>query len=702
MRQFKISRLKEASFILTLLMHSIVSAGCPDFSIDSGFGADGPYRMVADSFPSPKVRNEFIYTFLPAKDGASPLVILCQRYDNFGPSEYRSLIHNMVSRGYAVIFSPFRRMAFTREQIVNYTMLLDDFELAIKRHQSSFDTTRLGIVGHGFGGGAAPALMKQCVTAKKWGSNGAFMFIMGPWYTFGIDDRGLNNFPPDVKMAVQIYSDDDLNDPRIAAELYQDIAIPDSAKVFLVLSGDHRGKCTLNAHNGFPLDESVDWKKNPAARFGISRILDALAAYAFTGDPAAKAIALGHGAHRCPMGFWPDGMPVREMAAVDSPMLYLPQRYVYVNSWYSIRNPRIDVTPFRKARKLREGHFRQSVRLISSLAGKEIEHAVKAPADSGAMVNPIDSGFGADGRYPFSVDSFANPTSPKDPVWVIMPQRKSPAPLVIFLHGYSGRSPQLYQPFITHLASRGLAIVFPTYPLLPQPDAPKSILDKYHLLYSGTDAAIKQFAGRIDTTRIAIFGHSFGAGAAPAFAYRYLVRRSFGKNGSCLFLAAPWYSFDITPDQMARIPSGTRLCIQVYDDDHVNDHAMAIDLFRHLPCATNEYITLFSDTCEGIFMPANHFVPYGMDHIDGQENSLDFYGLMRPFDAMVAYTLEGDSAAKTIAFGQGSPAQTFMGICDSGRPIRPSLVSADPRPTHPELDYVEAWDKRLNPRRAIK
>jgi len=101
-------------------------------------------------------------------------------------------------------------------------------------------------------------------------------------------------------------------------------------------------------------------------------------------------------------------------------------------------------------------------------------------------------------------------------------------------------------------------------------------------------------------------------------------------------------------------------------------------------------------------MPANHFVPYGMDHIDGQENSLDFYGLMRPFDAMVAYTLEGDSAAKTIAFGQGSPAQTFMGICDSGRPIRPSLVSADPRPTHPELDYVEAWDKRLNPRRAIK
>jgi dienelactone hydrolase len=613
-------------------------------------------------------------------------------------------MRHLAGRGCAVVCAPLRRLSFTRKQIVNYVAMIDGYEACVRRYAGRIDTARIGIVGHGFGGGMAPAIMRQLIRNKRWGAAGAFMFIMAPWYTFGIDARGLQDFPKTVSLVAEIFDNDDVNDPRIAADLYENIAIPNINKSFLIVHGDSRGDCRLRADSDVPIHDEEKTGPDALDYYAVYRIADALAAAVFEHSAPGREIAIGNGKPRLVFaGAWPDGVPVREITAVDSPSLYLPRKFAYVNSWRSMRNPRIDATPLRMARKLFFWHFLQSARLYAGLAPKSLDRDAERDADSDydAMPNPIDSGFGAQSASKVLEDSLLLPTTRQQVYW-FLPDTPAQSPVVLFLHGYSGRDPQSYQPFINHIVSRGNSVIFPTYPLMPPPSKTSEILDKYRCLYEGIDSALSHCSGHIDTTRAGIFGHSFGGGAAPAVAYRYFVNRGFGRNGIGMFIAAPWFSFDITPEQMARLPKSGDMIIEVYDDDHVNDHAMAVDLYRSIPARRRQYVTLFSDSCDGYDMPADHFVPYGESHIDGRENMLDYYGVWRLFDALLATVFRHDSAGGAVAFGNGRAGQTFMGDCSGDHPVHPLSISNDPHPDHPEIEYVEMWDKPANPRRNVK
>ncbi|MBN1576466.1 MAG: hypothetical protein JW913_07940 [Chitinispirillaceae bacterium] len=86
--------------------------------------------------------------------------------------------------------------------------------------------------------------------------------------------------------------------------------------------------------------------------YGIFRHFDALAAYTFTGDTAAKTIALGIGSkEQCFMGEWPDGTPVTPLAVSEKPQAIHPSLQ-YMFSWNNRLNPRRGAlqTPFKKRR----------------------------------------------------------------------------------------------------------------------------------------------------------------------------------------------------------------------------------------------------------------------------------------------------------------------------------------------------------------
>jgi uncharacterized protein (TIGR03437 family) len=122
------------------------------------------------------------------------------------------------------------------------------------------------------------------------------------------------NFPQHAKVIVQVYEQDGVCDHRIGKEIFERINLPASEKDFVMLLREERLGYKLEADHGTPSGSGQDAHDF----YGVYRLLDALADYAFTGREEAKRIALGGGsAEQRFMGLWPDGRPVRELFAGD-------------------------------------------------------------------------------------------------------------------------------------------------------------------------------------------------------------------------------------------------------------------------------------------------------------------------------------------------------------------------------------------------
>jgi hypothetical protein len=72
------------------------------------------------------------------------------------------------------------------------------------RSFKSIDTSRVMIIGHGFGAGAVPSLMKG-LREKGWGNRGAVMYLMSPWYLYSINEREMSSYPDSVSMIVEVF-----------------------------------------------------------------------------------------------------------------------------------------------------------------------------------------------------------------------------------------------------------------------------------------------------------------------------------------------------------------------------------------------------------------------------------------------------------------------------------------------------------------
>ena len=143
------------------------------------------------------------------------------------------------------------------------------------------------------------------------------------------------------------------------------------------------------------------------------------------------------------------------------------------------------------------------------------------------------------------------------------------------------------------------------------------------------------------------------------------------------------------------------MIVEVFDDDRMNDHQMAVDLFDaiSIPDSNKDFLTLYSDSLEGYVMSANHYVPYGVYEPNGEENFLDFHGIFKILDALEDCSWFASAAGRKVALGHGTPEQRYMGEWGNGRLLRPLEVTDSPRAVHPQLQYTWAWDNKVNPRR---
>ncbi|MBA4387394.1 MAG: hypothetical protein C0404_05395 [Verrucomicrobia bacterium] len=242
-------------------------------------------------------------------------------------------MEHVASRGNVAVFSPYNKDGATLAQ--QYDVLFEGFLSAATSYPDLIDTNRVGFFGWSEGGGATPEMARRGIAEHGWGSQGVFLLPMAPWYALQIKQKDLTNDFKNAKLLMMVFSDDSINDHRMAIDIFNNMDMPLSEKDFMVIHPCATTSYTYQTEHNVPSDNPFD----AYDYYAIYRHLDALADYAFTGNLEAKMVALGNGSTQQTFMGTCDGIPLTPVTVTDTPIPVYPETS-YVFKWSSVVNPR--------------------------------------------------------------------------------------------------------------------------------------------------------------------------------------------------------------------------------------------------------------------------------------------------------------------------------------------------------------------------
>lgn len=308
-------------------LSSRATTSCEDLvaPIRDGYGADGPFKMEHVTAGNPGGTPPTV--FLPT--GAElprPVVFLLHGYGpNYWPA-YQELIVHLVSRGFIVVFGTYPTQGGGSVEN-RYEALWNSFLAAVHAYRGRMDLTRVGFVGHSFGGGATPALVRKGLIGQGWGKKGAFAFILAPWYAYDVSNADLSQYPPGLLQVLETYDKDTINDHRMAIDLYQRSRVAGGQYFFLARSVTIQG-CELTADHRTPaINPSLRLKQ-----YAVFRPLDALIEASFEGSHTAREALVAMGRPAIATGYQP-------LLLLSTPAPDAPESH-YTFKWNAWLNPR--------------------------------------------------------------------------------------------------------------------------------------------------------------------------------------------------------------------------------------------------------------------------------------------------------------------------------------------------------------------------
>lgn len=274
-------------------------------------------------------------------------------------------------------------------------------------------------------------------------------------------------------------------------------------------------------------------------------------------------------------------------------------------------------------------------------------------------------------------------------------------PTVYFISGW-GRPAASYEKIFHFIASQGYSVVS------IYNKNPGNVVDSYqNALNMMVATAQTHYPTWVDTSKIGLMGHSYGAGATvwlgkQVFGDAY----NWGQNGRFIFMSAPWYSLLVTEADLTNYPANVKMLIEVSNDDvrtdqytwNTDERAIrAVFELINIPNSEKDFIRVYSDpatyqydsdndgTTETYSYEADHYVSYsGTTNAAGYQpwDALDVYAINRLSHALMDYVFEENPAAKNVALGNGSAAQIDMGnLTDLGETDTPII-------TRPESEFA--------------
>lgn len=302
----------------------------------TGYGSDGNYTVAKITFPSPLYSGKNVEIFYPQGiTSPRPTIFYSHPYGGEESAYNIGLYQFIAKKGYVVIFAPYPTTGVTVDE--RYNTLWQSFKKAVTDYPNIINTTKVGFMGHSFGGGASFALAHKAFIDEGWGENGRFIFAMAQWYSYQITQAELQSFPTNTKLITQVYDDDVTNDHRLAIDMFKNINISNSEKDFILIKKSILPNFIYTAEHNLP---NTQTSYDAYDYYGVYRLLDAMIDYSFNGNITAKNVALGNGsAEQITMPSY-NGQTLSSLVVTDNPFPLYPQsKYTFQCS--SSNNPRI-------------------------------------------------------------------------------------------------------------------------------------------------------------------------------------------------------------------------------------------------------------------------------------------------------------------------------------------------------------------------
>ncbi|MEW5802021.1 MAG: alpha/beta hydrolase [bacterium] len=251
--------------------------------------------------------------------------------------------------------------------------------------------------------------------------------------------------------------------------------------------------------------------------------------------------------------------------------------------------------------------------------------------------------------------------------------RPDNAPLIVFLHGWGGTDPGIYDAWIQHIVKRGNIVVFPTYQTMVTgsvqytSNSIQAVVDSLKTLNS---------EGHVepDLSRFAVVGHSCGGILAANMAA--LAETAGLPVPKAVMSVEPGISSSFKLEDLSTIPSNTLLLSLVGDRDGVVGASDAKNIFwntSQIPFDNKDFIIMVSDSHGSPSLHADHFAPC-CSH-SNETDPLDYYCLWKLFDALTDAAFYGEN--REYALGN-TPQQRYMGEWSDGTPVRELVVTDNP------------------------
>ncbi len=248
-------------------------------------------------------------------------------------------------------------------------------------------------------------------------------------------------------------------------------------------------------------------------------------------------------------------------------------------------------------------------------------------------------------------------------------------PIVLFAPGWGSHSADDYRTLLRFIARQGYCAIY-------APDmevySAQNAIERFETIERNAT-----LSRTLDFSRFGVVGHSSGGGLAFSI-FEHFSRRGWGSRGGMIVAMASWFAFGMDTQKLAQLPEQTHLLMVQFGEDRSTDPRIPLTLYTHtlsIPYAQKEYI---------VIPGTDHGYPAGSPPFD------TLSPLLKPIDALMAYTFEGDQDAYHDALEGGSddpvasnlqellPSERYPYPCyGEGAPLEEVLQSSDIDYCHP-------------------